>query len=171
MIPEVGTIIQPAETPEGLTRRQVLQASAVGALGIMGLAVGVPIAGTILGPAFRSGTAETWSDLGPLDEFPAGKMVEKLYEAAGARTELSDHARKTAYVLRKQDGNLQVLSPSCTHLGCPVRWAENPRKFLCPCHGGVFDENGRVTGGPPKRPLVQLETRVRDGRLFLKEPA
>jgi Rieske Fe-S protein/ferredoxin len=170
-IPEAGTMLAPVEPHEGLTRREALQASAVGALGIMGLAVGVPVGGTILGPALRPGASETWSDLGPLDEFPAGQMIGKRYETAGAATALSDHSRKTAYVLRKQDGGLQVLSPSCTHLGCPVRWAGNSRKFLCPCHGGVFDENGRVVGGPPKQPLVQLETRLRDGRLYLKEPA
>lgn len=47
----------------------------------------------------------------------------------------------------------------CTHQGCPVA----PRVvdgvaagFDCPCHGGRFDADGAVVGGPPKRPLSQL---------------
>src|SRR5207247_10414655 len=107
-----------------------LQAATVGVLGVMAVAVGGPIAGALLSPAFRPVTADVWSDLGPLENFPVGKMVEKRYEAAVARTGLGQRAPKTAYVLHKPDGRWQVLSPSCTHLGCPVRWAETSRKFL-----------------------------------------
>ena len=170
-IPE-GVVIAPASaTAEGLTRRDVLQASAAGVLGVMALAIGGPIVGAVLSPALRSRASEEWSDLGPLEEFPVEKMVEKRYEAAGSGAARGERMPRTAYVLRKADGALQVLSPSCTHLGCPVRWSETSRKFLCPCHGGFFDERGKNVGGPPKRPLDQLEARVRDGRLHVMERA
>jgi succinate dehydrogenase / fumarate reductase iron-sulfur subunit len=168
-IPEEVVLDAASATPEALTRRDVLQASAVGVLGLMALAVGGPIVGAVLSPALRSGRTTAWSDLGPVEEFPVGKMIEKRYEAAGAR--LGDRLPKTAYILRKADGSLQALSPSCTHLGCPVRWSDTSRKFLCPCHGGFFDESGKNVGGPPKQPLDPLETQVREGRLFVRETA
>lgn len=170
-ISAAAVVVPASNTAEGMTRREVLQASAVGVLGVMALAVGGPIAGAVLAPALRSGATDIWSDLGPIEEFPAGKMVEKRYEADGTRAGLGDRRPRTAYVLRQADGSLQVLSPSCTHLGCPVRWSETSRKFLCPCHGGFFDENGKNVGGPPKRPLDAIETQVRDGRLYLREHA
>ena len=34
-------------------------------------------------------------------------------------------------------------------------------RFVCPCHGGVYDFQGKVVGGPPVRPLDRFETRVR----------
>jgi Rieske Fe-S protein len=39
---------------------------------------------------------------------------------------------------------------------------------MCPCHGGVFYEDGRHASGPPPRPLYQYEHRIRDGRLEVR---
>ncbi len=33
-------------------------------------------------------------------------------------------------------------------------------RFICPCHGGVYDLLGRRVGGPPVRPLDRFYTRV-----------
>ena len=51
------------------------------------------------------------------------------------------------------------------HLGCPVRYVEAAERFICPCHGGVYDFRGEVDGGPPVRPLDRFYTRVRDGQV------
>lgn len=68
--------------------------------------------------------------------------------------------------------NLNVLSNSCAHLGCPVRWLEIEGKgeFLCPCHGGLYDINGGYLGGPPPRGMFRYKTwEVREnGRLYIK---
>ncbi len=55
--------------------------------------------------------------------------------------------------------SINVLSNSCAHLGCPVRWLVNTEgegEFLCPCHGGIYDINGGWVGGPPPRGMYQL---------------
>jgi Rieske Fe-S protein len=31
---------------------------------------------------------------------------------------------------------------NCAHLGCPVTWFPQSGLFMCPCHGGVYYENG-----------------------------
>src|SRR5438105_3638760 len=49
-----------------------------------------------------------------------------------------------------------VLSSVCTHAGCSVTWHPERSQFLCPCHGGVFDGNGKSVAGPPPRPLTRL---------------
>jgi hypothetical protein len=51
------------------------------------------------------------------------------------------------------------------HLGCPVRFIEASQRFVCPCHGGVYDFQGKRTGGPPVRPLDRFYTRAVNGRL------
>ena len=51
------------------------------------------------------------------------------------------------------------------HLGCPVRYVEASERFICPCHGGVYDFRGGVSGGPPVRPLDRFYTRVRNGQV------
>jgi Rieske Fe-S protein len=68
--------------------------------------------------------------------------------------------------------SLNVLSNSCAHLGCPVRWLEieGHGEFLCPCHGGIYDINGGYVGGPPPRGMYRYtQTKVEeDGTLYVK---
>ena len=45
-----------------------------------------------------------------------------------------------------------AISTRCAHLGCPVSFVEAANNFICPCHGGVYDFQGKVIGGPPVRP-------------------
>ncbi len=42
-----------------------------------------------------------------------------------------------------------ALSNICPHLGCKVHWEVRNQRFFCPCHGGVFDNDGVATAGPP----------------------
>jgi len=58
-----------------------------------------------------------------------------------------------------------AISTRCMHLGCPVRFVEASQRFICPCHGGVYDFQGKVNGGPPVRPLDRFYTRVRNGNV------
>ena len=65
-------------------------------------------------------------------------------------------------------GDFIAISTRCMHLGCPVRYVEASARFICPCHGGVYDFTGKVSGGPPVRPLdrfyVRVQQRQRRGR-------
>ena len=51
------------------------------------------------------------------------------------------------------------------HLGCPVRYVQASARFICPCHGGVYEADGSVAGGPPVRPLDRFYVRVKDGEV------
>lgn len=67
--------------------------------------------------------------------------------------------------------NLNVLSSSCAHLGCPVRWItkEGEGEFLCPCHGGIYNINGQYVGGPPPRGMYEYTYEVREnGMIYVK---
>ena len=58
-----------------------------------------------------------------------------------------DGRRTAAY--RDEAGVLHALSPTCTHLGCELRFNDAERSWDCPCHGSRFDaEDGRVLEGP-----------------------
>ncbi len=59
---------------------------------------------------------------------------------------------------------LVALSTTCSHLGCGVAWSAARKAFLCPCHGGVYAEDGRVLAGPPPRPLARIPVAVAGGR-------
>ncbi|MDY6781770.1 MAG: FAD-dependent oxidoreductase, partial [Cyanobacteriota bacterium] len=54
-----------------------------------------------------------------------------------------------------------ALSLTCTHQGCTVQ-KQNDGKFLCPCHGALYDETGRVLTGPARRDLPQYAIAQRE---------
>lgn len=52
-------------------------------------------------------------------------------------------------VYHSPDGVFHTLSPVCTHMNCIVGWNQTEKSWDCPCHGGRFDETGKVLNGPP----------------------
>ena len=49
-----------------------------------------------------------------------------------------------------------AISLTCTHQGCTV-FAQDNGEFHCPCHGAVFDKQGRVVKGPAQRDLSRFQ--------------
>ncbi|HCF28070.1 MAG TPA: UDP-galactopyranose mutase [Cyanobacteria bacterium UBA11049] len=49
-----------------------------------------------------------------------------------------------------------AISLTCTHQGCTVQLADDD-KFHCPCHGAVFDRDGKVVKGPATRNLPRFQ--------------
>ena len=62
---------------------------------------------------------------------------------------------------------LTAFSAVCSHLGCIVDWDSKNEQFLCPCHGGKYDINGNVAGGPPPAPLTRLPVENWEGKIFV----
>jgi len=63
--------------------------------------------------------------------------------------------------LMRNQGGLYALSLVCTHLGCTV--TVSAAELACPCHGSVFDREGRVVKGPADRALGRLQVVEREG--------
>jgi Rieske Fe-S protein len=59
------------------------------------------------------------------------------------------------YLVVEQDKTLATygINAVCTHLGCVVPWNAAENKFLCPCHGSQYNNQGKVVRGPA--PLVR----------------
>jgi Rieske Fe-S protein len=62
---------------------------------------------------------------------------------------------------------LVAYSDVCTHLSCAVLYQPGPREFYCPCHEGRFDAyTGQVLGGPPTRPLPEIQLSVSNDTVY-----
>lgn len=55
-----------------------------------------------------------------------------------------------------------ALKAECTHLGCLANWSQVARKFVCPCHGSEYDDQGTVLKGPAPRSLALAHVEVTD---------
>ncbi len=74
-------------------------------------------------------------------------------------------------IIIKHSGKLIAYSDVCTHLGCLVKWSPTEEVFICPCHAGKFDVNGKNISGPPPSPLPVYDIRInKDGNIVLSKP-
>jgi Rieske Fe-S protein len=106
--------------------------------------------------------------LGPVTTFPENRTRLASYTNPFTVPWDAKTADIPCWVRRLQGEHFQVFAINCTHLGCPVRWFQESGLFMCPCHGGVFYEDGRHASGPPPRPLYRYEHRIKDGRLEVR---
>jgi Rieske Fe-S protein len=168
-----GRFIAGAFEGETVTRRRLMEGTALAAGGIASAAFLLPALGFALGPVLEDTSRENWQSVGPEDDFNEITYVPRVINIA---PELGDPGKTTVYVRRfdprrdskrNEDQPYVAVSTRCAHLGCPVRYIQASQKFVCPCHGGVYDFQGKVVGGPPVRPLDRFYTRVRSGRVEL----
>jgi len=120
----------------------------------------------VLYPVYAKDSGKEWSHVGDASEFANSKgPVSKTINFSvrdGWREVVSS---QSVYVNKTAEGQLQVLSAICPHMGCSVGWQASQGKFVCPCHGGQFAPDGRHLSGPPPRGLDNLRTQVKDGKL------
>ncbi len=154
----------------GEGRRRFLARLSLAAGGVAALLAGIPVIGFIVEPLFRR-VPQTWRDVGAADAFAPGRTVEVAFTDPSPLAWAGVTARTAAWLRRSPDGSFVAFAINCTHLGCPVRWLETASLFMCPCHGGVYDREGKVTAGPPPRPLTRYPVRVRDGRVEIQAQA
>jgi menaquinol-cytochrome c reductase iron-sulfur subunit len=151
---------------ETVTRRNFMAAVTHGSGGIAAMAFTLPALGFALGPIF-SRVPFNWQVIGPPSDFTESTYTTKVITIVPG---IGEAGNSIAYV-RKRDPAIDTehedqynhwvaLSSRCMHLGCPVRFVSAAERFICPCHGGVYDFRGMVAGGPPVRPLDRFYTRL-----------
>jgi len=151
---------------ETVTRRRFMDISVNTAGVITAAAFALPALGFAIGPVF-SRMPWQWQAVGPPSDFNELTYVTKVITIVPQIGE----AGLTITYMRKRDPAIDTepadqynqfiaLSNRCMHLGCPVRYVAAAERFICPCHGGVYDFRGQVAGGPPVRPLDRFYTRL-----------
>ena len=138
-----------------------------------GLAVtvlAVPVVGYLFSPIVRgqNGRYKSWVSLGELDEFPEGQTRLAKYRNPVSSPWDGDTDQIPCWVRRIQGEQFQVFAINCAHLGCPVRWFEQSGLFMCPCHGGVYYQDGSRASGPPPRGLFEYAYKLENGKLLIE---
>ena len=156
------------ETEKGLdevTRRHWLALCFWLAGATLAAAMTVPLVGYFLGPLMRR-RSEPKVRIGRLEDFVVDQPREVQFALRVRDGWVTEEGRRAAWVVRRAE-KVFVFDPRCTHLSCAYHWEAAARQFLCPCHNGLYDLDGRVVGGPPPRPLDVYPVTVEDGALFI----
>jgi Rieske Fe-S protein len=180
-------------TPEEISRRGFMAKATLAIGGIVGVALAIPIVGSLLPAA--GGNKGTWAPLSAddfkklqaatdkpvqlqfqlksqdayLPEQSAGEYVwgikTEKQKFASVRTDLP-----TDLTLPYFDGtydvvtmNFVILSPICPHLGCRPAWNDGANRFQCPCHGSQFSFEGEHLAGPAPRGMDPLPLKEQSG--------
>jgi len=151
-------------TPDA--RRGFMFLLGTGLLGIGGILAAIPIVGYIIGPA-RSRYRNAWVELGELGQYPAGETRFATFLNPIRQPTDGDSAKTACWVRCVKSGEFQVFAINCAHLGCPVRWFAQSKLFMCPCHGGVYYQDGSRAAGPPPRGLFEYKWKVEGGKLHI----
>ena len=157
---------------ETVTRRRFLTGTANVAGAVAAAAFTIPVLGFAIGPIFKR-LPVMWQAVGRAAEFPRDTYVPAVIRLTN---ENIGQANKATVFIRHRDPRIDTeplhrwnqfiaITSRCAHVGCPVLYVPASQRFICPCHGGVYDFRGLRTGGPPPRPLDRFLTRVRDGNL------
>jgi Rieske Fe-S protein len=154
---------------ETVTRRRLMTGVAHGAGAMAAAAFTLPVLGFAAGSALFERPDPIWTAVGKPEEFPTDTYIPKVITVVEGVGEIG---KTTTYIRRynpavdkKKFQDFIAISTRCMHLGCPVRYVDASKRFICPCHGGVYDFEGKVDGGPPVRPLDRFYTRIRSGQL------
>jgi len=164
------------------TRREAVM-SALGAIvGFIGAALAAPLLVFLFGPAVRGTTIggllgrsipptprprEPWTRVGDLGGLQQGEPTITTVQMPVQEGWIQSTVPVAVYVLRTGADSVTIFDVHCTHMGCPVTWNHAAGRFLCPCHGGVFNSDGRVLSGPPPRPLDRYAVRVDGGAVYM----
>lgn len=158
-----GKILE--EPSEPVSRRK--------ALGWLVTAINLVVAGALAIPAIRFAVGplnrrskEEWVDVLGDGDLAVGQTREVAYVLKIVDGYQTVERKYTVYLHRSQDG-LKCFDPACTHLGCRIKFQNDQRRYFCPCHGGVFDERGKVVSGPPPTGLVEHPVKVENGRIYV----
>merc|ERR1719382_626900 len=97
--------------------------------------------------------ASSWIDKNP---YPGRALVQGLKGDAH-------------YLIVREDKTIAdfAINAVCTHLGCVVPWNRAANKYMCPCHGSQYDENGKVVRGPAPLSLALAHLDNVDGKVVL----
>lgn len=135
----------------------------------MGAILSVPVLRYVLYPLYAKSSKSIWSPLGKMTKFSnLSKPVIAPLDLKQVDGWREVDSSQTVYVTKSTQGELQVLSSICPHMGCTIAWREGQHDFYCPCHGSVFEPDGTHVSGPSPRGMDPLPNKSEDGNLLVK---
>ena len=152
---------------DGVRRRDFINIAAIGAAGVGGASVLLPLISQMAPSEDVLAESSTEVDISAIEPGQAIKAIfrkQPLFVRRLTEKEIAEAGAVNAGSLRDpqtleertKEGHRDILVTMgvCTHLGCvPLGAAEGEVKgefggYFCPCHGSHYDTAGRIRKGP-----------------------
>jgi len=138
-------------------RRSVLTTFVTAGMGVIGAAL-AGLVGLVAAPRAKD-AARRWRRAASVFDLSADQPTTAVLAERQSDGWYETRSETVVFIDRQGD-SYRALSATCSHLGCRVRWDAPRKQFLCPCHGGTYDRDGKVVAGPPPRGLDPVNVRL-----------
>ena len=138
-------------------RRNALSRLVFGGLSVIGAGL-AGLVGAFATPRVAAKTTR-WKRAASIFDMPPNAPFAAVMAERHADGWYETRKETVVYLDREGDG-YRAFSATCSHLGCRVSWHDASKQYHCPCHGGVYDRDGKVISGPPPQPLTRVNVRV-----------
>jgi ubiquinol-cytochrome c reductase iron-sulfur subunit len=164
---------EPAESQDGVRRRDFLNVAAVSFAGMGVVAVAIPLVSQMNPPADVLALAQAEVDISKIATGQAIKTVwrkqpvfirnltaQEIQAANSVKTSELRDPQTLAERTKPGKQNWLITLGVCTHLGCvPLGTGEGENRgpyggYFCPCHGSAYDTAARIRSGPAPTNLV-----------------
>ncbi len=149
------------------SRRRFLKMAVGLASAIFGLALGIPLVSSLVGPSLRKKKPH-WAKVADIASVATGQPLALPFSDVTEEAYIHEKVIRVVWVIKHSPNDVTVFSPICPHLGCGFDWHPERRLFICPCHGSVYTIDGKAAAGPAPRPLDTLPHMIDNGVLYVE---
>ncbi|XP_057953183.1 cytochrome b6-f complex iron-sulfur subunit, chloroplastic [Malania oleifera] len=138
----------PADRVPDMGKRQLMNLLLLGSISLPTAFMVVPYAAFFVPPGSGSGSDGIVAKDAVGNDIIAAQWLK--IHGPGDRTLSQGLRGDPTYLVVENDRTLATygINAVCTHLGCVVPWNTAENRFICPCHGSQYNNQGRVVRGP-----------------------
>ena len=133
---------------------------------LISIAGAIPMVWSLVGSILKSGKKQ-YVDLTDTGTLPVGSPQKIIFTEVKQDAFLKTPVSYDVWVVKNSMNDIKVFSPICPHLGCRYTWNPQLNQFICPCHGSVFNMEGKAIAGPAPRGLDTLPVEKRGDKLYV----
>jgi len=150
-----------------VTRRNFLKTASLSIVIITTGLLSVPFISSIINPGKKK-ISSSFSKVTNLESIQKNNPVNIPILTSSRDAYLNETVMHNVWIVRKSNGNITAFSPICPHLGCSYNWNSSTEQFKCPCHGSVFNIDGKLLSGPAPRDLDTLPIKIKNDVIYVE---
>eukprot|EP00850_Spirogloea_muscicola_P000957 SM000003S11202 [mRNA] locus=s3:1572486:1573768:+ [translate_table: standard] len=148
-----------------MNKRNTLNLLLLGAVGLPTVCLAGPYAYFFVPPGSGGGSGGITAKDALGNDITASGWIKS--HPAGDRTLAQGLKGDPTYLVVENGGTIANygINAVCTHLGCVVPWNQAENKFICPCHGSQYNNQGKVVRGPAPLSLALAHADIVDDKV------
>ncbi|KAM5580851.1 cytochrome b6-f complex iron-sulfur subunit, chloroplastic [Rosa sericea] len=156
----------PADNVPDMGKRKLMNLLLLGAISLPSGFMLVPYATFFAPPGSGAGSSGQVAKDAIGNDVIASEWLKT--HGPGDRTLTQGLKGDPTYLVVEKDRTLATygINAVCTHLGCVVPFNTAEKKFICPCHGSQYNDQGRVVRGPAPLSLALAHADIDEGKVI-----